>query len=150
MNQGSWLVALAMIFSGCSTWSGVQERYLICSYDHVWEAALTSVKNRSVVVKDKEHGVIQTAWLEIPMPGRSYGAFSREVQNSRDRSRILMNLARMNDVTKVSMVEEREAWAFRGGARMFGWVPTNPSPEVMQSVQHRMDHDLKEHGCSIS
>ncbi len=150
MTHRAWALALSILTAGCASWSGVQERYLVCAYDEVWDAALASVKDRAVVVQDKPQGVIQTAWVEIAMPGRSYGAFQRDVQNSRDRSRLLINLSRVKEVTKVSFVEEREAWAWRGGSRMFGWVPTEPDPQVMQAVQERMDRSLKEHGCSLS
>jgi hypothetical protein len=138
---------IALLVAGCASLAGVQESYVVCSYDRVWEAALDGVKDRNVVVKDKDKGVIQTAWQEIPMPGRTFGAFRREVADSKDRSRLMLDLKRMNDVTKVSVVEEREAWAWRGGSRMFGWVPTDPSPEVMTTVQQRIDAKLKEHGC---
>ena len=131
--------------------AGVQERYVVCPYDHVWEASLDAVKDRSVVVKEKEKGLIQTAWLEIPMPGRTYGALQRDLgDHSKDRSRVMVTLKPMNDVTMVSFIEEHERWAFRGGSRLFGWVPTDPSVEVMVSVQNRLDEKLKGQGCSTS
>ena len=129
--------------------AGVQERYVVCSYDLAWEASLDAVKDRSVIVKDKDKGLIETAWLEIPMPGRKYGALQRDLgDQSKDRSRVIVMLKRMNDVTRVSFIEERERWAFRGGSRLFGWAPTDPSEEVMTGVQHRLDARLKEQGCS--
>jgi hypothetical protein len=129
--------------------AGVQERYAVCAYDQVWQASLDAVKDRTVTVKDKDKGRIETDWLEIPMPGRKYGAIQRDLgDQSKDRSRVIVMLKRMNDVTKVSFIEERERWAFRGGSRMFGWVQTDPSEEVMTGVQHRLDTRLKEQGCS--
>lgn len=145
---GLWICSVA---AGCASLAGVQERYVVCPYDHVWEASLDAVKDRSVSVKDKDKGLIQTTWLEIPMPGRTYGALQRDLgDNSKDRSRVLMTLKRINDVTMVSFIEERERWAFRGGSRLFGWVPTDPSGEVMTSVQNRLDKELKGQGCSPS
>jgi len=138
------------VCAGCSSVAGIQERYVVCSYDHVWDAALESVKDRSVTVQDKDKGIIQTAWLDIPMQGRTYGAFQREVKDSRDRSRIMMNVKQLNDVMQVSFVEERERWAFRGGSRLFGWVPTEPSEEVVSSVQTRLAKKLQEHGCTAT
>jgi hypothetical protein len=140
----------ALTLAGCASLAGVQERYVVCSYDQVWDVALETVKDRAVSVKDKDHGVIQTAWLEVPMEGRTYGAFQREIKDSRDRSRISVNLTRMNDVTMVSLAEERERWAFRGGSRLFGWAPTDPSEELMNQLQSRLDTKLKERGCSSS
>lgn len=150
VSRGWHLVLLASygIFScGCASWAGVKERYIVCSYDQVWEAALDSLKDRAVVVKDKDKGVIRTAWLEMPAPGRTFGALRREMADSRDRSRVSIDVKRLNDVTQVSFAEERERWAFRGGSRMFGWAPTDPSEEVMADVQSRLDVKLKERGC---
>lgn len=142
---------ICSVSAGCASLAGVQERYVVCSYDHVWGASLDAVKDRSVVVKEKDKGLIQTAWLEIPMPGRTYGALQRDLgDHSKDRSRVMVSLKRMNDVTMVSFIEERERWAFRGGSRLFGWVPTDPSGEVMASVQNRLDEKLKGQGCSTS
>ena len=143
------LLLVVSAAGGCASLAGVQERYVVCSYDQAWEASLDAVKDRSVIVKDKDKGLIETAWLEIPMPGRKYGALQRDLgDQSKDRSRVIVMLTRMNDVTKVSFIEERERWAFRGGSRLFGWAPTDPSEEVMTGVQHRLDARLKEQGCS--
>jgi hypothetical protein len=144
------LVALAGLATpmGCASLAGVKERYTVCPYDQVWDAALETVKDRAVSAKDKDHGMIQTAWLEVPMEGRTYGAFQREIKDSRDRSRVSIYLRRLNDVTIVSLAEERERWAFRGGSRLFGWAPTDPSEEVMKTLQTRLDGKLKERGCT--
>lgn len=140
---------LAMLI-GCSSLTGLQERYVVCSYDHAWEAALEAMKDRAVKVQDKDKGLIETAWLEIPMPGRTFGAFQREMAESKDRSRIIMSVKHLNDVTNVNFLEERQRWAFRGGSRLFGWVETDPSQEVMTSIQQRLDAKLKERGCSLT
>ncbi|MCG3767918.1 MAG: hypothetical protein JW394_0008 [Nitrospira sp.] len=94
-------------------------------------------------------GLIVTGWLEIPMPGRTFGALQRDLANSKDRSRITLTVKRLDDVTKVSFIEERQRWAFRGGSRLFGWADTDPSADVMNDVQRRLDAKLKEHGCSL-
>jgi hypothetical protein len=108
------------------------------------------VKDRSVTLKDKSRGLIETAWLEIPMPGRTFGAIQREVADSKDRSRLILTIKRLDDVTKVTYIEERQRWAFRGGSRLFGWAETDPSEEVMHDVQRRLDRRLKEHGCVVT
>jgi hypothetical protein len=66
---------------------------------------------------------------------------------SKDRSRVEMTLKRLNDVTRVSFIEERQRWAFRGGSRLFGWAPTEPSEEVMTDVRKRLDEKFEEQGC---
>jgi hypothetical protein len=145
-----WSMGLLLLISGCASLAGVQERYTVCSYDHVWDAAVESVKDRSIKVQEKEKGIIETTWLEIPMPGRTFGAFRRDMAESKDRSRILMRVTRINDVTNVNFSEERQRWAFRGGSRMFGWADADPSKEVLDDVDHRLDAKLKERGCTLA
>jgi hypothetical protein len=121
----------------------------VCSYDHAWEAAFTAVKDRSIDTKDKDAGLIVTGWLEIPMPERAFGVLQRDLPDGKDRSRITLTVKRLDDVTKISFVEERQRWVFRGGSRLFGWASTDPSEEVMRDIQSRLDSKLKEHGCSL-
>ncbi|MEK9141555.1 MAG: hypothetical protein AAB308_10930 [Nitrospirota bacterium] len=142
---------LAGSLGGCALMtSGMQQRFAVCSYDHAWEAAIDAVKDRSADTKDKEAGLIVTEWLEVPMPGRPYGIFRRDVADSKDRSRLTLKVKRLGDVTRISFIEERHRWAFRGGSRLFGWAPTEPSEEVMRDVQKRLDAKLQEHGCTVT
>jgi hypothetical protein len=106
------------------------------------------VKDRSVTTINKDTGIIETSWLEIPMPGRTFGVLQRDVAEGKDRSRITLSVKQLDDVTKISFVEVRERWVFRGGSRLFGWASTDPSDDVMREVQSRLDAKLKEHGCS--
>ena len=122
----------------------------MCSYDHVWEAALDAAKSRSITREDKDAGVIETGWLEIPMPGRTFGALQRDLGDSKDRSRISLTVKRLADVTKISVSEDRQRWAFRGGSRLFGWTDTDPSADVLNEMQRRLDAKLKERGCSLT
>jgi hypothetical protein len=142
------LLLTILLLTACAAMNGMQQQFAVCSYDHAWEAARDAVKDRSISRQDKDKGVIETAWLEIPMPGRTYGALQRDMGNSKDRSRITLTVKRLDDVVKIGFVEERERWVFRGGSRLFGWAPTDPSEEVMNDVQRRLDRKLKEHGCS--
>lgn len=143
-------LAAATLLTACASMNGMRERYAVCEYDHVWEAALDSVKDRPVTVKDRERGMIETGWLEIAMPGRSFGAMQRELKDSKDRSRLFLTVTRIQDVTKVSFTEERQRWAFRGGSRLFGWAPTEPSDELLADLQKRLEVKLKERGCTLS
>lgn len=144
------LFMMAGFLTACASMSDMQQRFAVCSYDHAWDAALEAVKDRAVNTKDKDAGLIVTGWLEIPMPGRTFGALQRHVGDSKDRSRITLTVKRLDDVTKISFVEERQRWAFRGGSRLFGWASTDPSDDVMRDVQSRLDAKLKEHGCSLT
>lgn len=144
------IMIMAVVLTACASMSGMQQRFAVCSYDHAWEAVLEAVKDRTINTKDKDAGLIVTGWLEIPMPGRTFGALQRDLGDSKDRSRITLTVKRLDDVTKISFVEERQRWTFRGGSRLFGWASTDPSEEVMHDVQSRLDSKLKEHGCSLT
>ncbi|MEK7761605.1 MAG: hypothetical protein AAB433_08505 [Nitrospirota bacterium] len=144
------LLIMAVILSACASLNDMQERFAVCGYDHVWEAALQAVKDRAIDTKDKNAGLIVTGWLEIPMPGRAFGVLQRDLPESKDRSRITLTVKRLDDVTKISFIEDRQRWVFRGGSRLFGWVSADPSEEVMHDIQSRLDSKLKEHGCSLT
>ena len=152
LQMAAHILPLMLIGSlgGCAWMNGMQERSALCSYDHAWDAAIAAVKDRSADRMDKEAGLIVTQWLEIPMPGRTYGVFRREVSDSRDRSRLTLKVKQLDDVARISFVEDRQSWAFRGGSRLFGWVRTEPSGEVMRDVQNRLDAKLQEYGCTVS
>ncbi len=136
--------------AGCALMGGMHERFSTCTYEHAWEAALEAVKDRSTDTRDKEAGLIVTHWLEIPMPGRKYGIFRRDVVDSKDRSRLTLQVKQADNATKISFIEERQSWGFRGGSRLFGWIPTEPSEEVMRDVQERLDAKLQEQGCAVT
>jgi hypothetical protein len=144
------LMIMTGLLTACASISGMHEQFAVCSYDYAWEAALDAVKDRSVATKDKEAGLIVTGWLEIPMPGRSYGILQRELADSKDRSRLTLTVKRLDDVTKIGFAEERQRWAFRGGSRLFGWAETEPSEDVRRDVQNRLEAKLKERGCSLT
>lgn len=152
LRMGLQIMPLLLIGSlaGCALLSGMQQRVAVCSYDQAWDAAIDAVKDRSTDTKDKEAGLIVTQWLEIPMSGRPYGVFRRDVADSKDRSRLTLKVKRLDDVTRISFIEERQSWVFRGGSRLFGWAPTDPSEEVMRDVQNRLDTKLQEHGCTVT
>ncbi len=150
LRRSVLVLLLSTMLTACASMSGMQQRFAVCSYDHAWEAALDAVKDRAIVTQEKDSGLIVTNWLEIPMPGRTFGALQRDLGDSRDRSRITLTVKRLDDVMKVSFAEERQRWAFRGGSRLFGWASTDPSAEVMNDVQSRLDKKLKEHGCSLN
>ena len=144
------LLIMAGLLTACASMSGMQERFAVCSYDHAWDAALEAVKDRSVTTNNKDTGLIETDWTEIPMTGRAFGILQRDVSDGKDRSRITLTVKRLDDVTKISFVEQRQQWVFRGGSRLFGWASTDPSEDVMRDIQHRLDSKLKEHGCSLT
>lgn len=146
-------IALVTVsLTACSFLSGMQQRFTVCDYDRAWESALDVVKDRSVSTQDKDAGLIVTDWLEIPMPGRTYGLFQRDMADSKDRSRITLRVKRLDDITQtqIGFIEDRQRWAFRGGSRLFGWAQIDPSEDVLRDLHNRLGTKLKERGCSLA
>ena len=144
------LFLIILLLPACASTSGMQQQFAVCSYDHAWDAALETVKDRPITTSDKDAGLIETDWLEISMPGRDFGILQRDVSDGKDRSRLTLTVKRLDDVTKISFLEVRQQWVFRGGSRLFGWASTDPSPDVMHDIRRRLDSKLKEHGCSVT
>ena len=140
------LLVAFILLCGCTSMSGVHTRDALCSLDNAWEATLDAVKDRSVTVKDKDRRRIETAWLEIPMPGRTTGASPEELQDNKDRSRLILTVNRLDvehviqDITRVFYVEERQRWAFHPDSGGIDWAKTTPSEDMWRdtrSVQPR-------------
>lgn len=144
------LIALTVWCGGCAALTGVKSEYLVCPYDTVWDAALETMRERPVTVQDKGKGVIETAWIDTPVTGRPYGIFSRQGLDNKERARMVLMVKRVNEVTEVSLSENRERWHLRGGAtsQAYRWWPIEPSQEVINSVLNRLRTKLKERGCS--
>lgn len=141
-----WLLIVSLS-SGCAMLGGVQESYVVCPYDKVWEASLETMKTGLIAVQDKNKGTIETAWVENPVVGRPYGAFGRNLETDKERARMVVTLTRLNDVTSVGVNEVREHWGFRGGAHLFQWIPVEPSEEAVTDTMKRINAKLKERGC---
>ena len=102
------LVVLVLLSVGCAALSGSREQYFVCSYDRVWDAAIETMKGQSVSSYDKEKGMIETSWLDVPPTSeRSFGFFGREGFGNKERARMTVSVKRMNDVASVSILETR-------------------------------------------
>lgn len=141
------VIVLAAASMGCATLGGVQENYVVCSYDKVWTASLEAMQSGLIAMQDKDQGVIETAWNEGAIAGRPYGMFGRNLEMDKERAKMVVTLKRLNDVTSVGVNEVREHWGFRGGARLFQWIPVEPSEEAMTDAMNRINTKLKERGC---
>jgi len=119
---------------GCASLAGVQERYLACPYEIIWQAALDAMKDYPETAPDEMKGLIETGWVETPAQGRPYGIFRRQGLQEKERARMMLTLDRLNDVTVVRVSETREHWGFRGGARIYQWNPIEPSQETLGKV----------------
>ena len=148
MRAGALLLPL-LAGAGCASMSGTQDRYLVCAYDTTWEAALETMKSFPLTVQDKEKGLIETDWIEGEGKLRSYGLFDREGFGNRERTRMTLLVARHNDVTSVSLNENRQVWHRKGGvtSQATKWWPVDPSEEALASVMNRLNGKLKERGC---
>ena len=141
-----------LAWSGCASLSGSKDQFFVCSYDVVWSAALESVKDRPILVQDKDKGLIETDWIEMEGTERSYGAFQREAFGSRERARMTVAVKRLNDVTSVSVLENRQRWHLKGGISQEStkWWSIDPSEKAEATVESRLNNKLKEKGCVAS
>jgi hypothetical protein len=148
------LIALIglIAWSGCASLSGSNDQFFVCSYEVVWEAALESVKDRPIRVQDKDKGLIETNWNEMEGSERPYGIFNREGFGNRERARMTVAVKRLNDVTSVSVLENRQRWHLKGGISQEStkWWPIDPSEEAEAMVANRLTNKLKEKGCVAS
>lgn len=139
-------------WSGCASLSGSNDQFFVCSYDVVWDAALESVKDRPIQAQDKNKGLIETGWVEMEGTERSYGIFNREGFGNRERARMTVAVKVLNDVTSVSVLENRQRWHLKGGVTQQStkWWPIDPSEEAEAMVANRLTNKLKEKGCVAS
>lgn len=144
------VIVLALISVGCAALSGSREQYFVCSYDSVWDTALETMKGQSVSTYDKDKGLIETSWLDVPPTSeRSFGIFGREGFGNKERARMTVSVKRMNDVASVSVLETRQRWHSRGGAtsQATRWWPIEPSEAATNDAVNRLNDKLKEKGC---
>ena len=145
------LVVLALLSVGCAALSGSREQYFVCSYDNVWDAAIETMKGQSVSSFDKEKGLIETSWQDVPPTSeRSFGIFGREGFGNNERARMTVSVKRMDDVASVSVLETRQRWHSRGGVtqQALKWWPVDPSEDATNGVVDRLNAKLKAKGCA--
>ena len=145
------MVAFALLSVGCAALSGSREEYFVCSYDTVWDAALETMKGQSVSTYDKDKGLIETNWQDVPPSSeRTFGIFGREGFGNNERARMTVSVKRMNDVAAVSVLETRQRWHSRGGVtqQALRWWPIEPSEEATNEVVDRLNAKLKAKGCA--
>lgn len=140
---------IATLTSACA---GLQkEQIFTCSYDTVWNAAVDTMKDRPVARKDKESGIIETAWTEMAIDERGFGAFGRPLFDSKERARLSLELKNLNEATKVSVSENRQRWHARGGVtqQAVKWSPVEPSQEAMTTVMRQLSQRVSQQGCPV-
>jgi len=83
---------------------------------------------------------------------RSYGIFQREGFGNRERARMTVAVKKLNDVTSVSVLENRQRWHLKGGISQQAtkWWPIDPSEKAEAAVANRLTNKLKEKGCVVS
>jgi hypothetical protein len=86
----------------------------------------------------------------MPSDGRSYGIFGRDPWNNKERARMIVTVKRHDDVTAVTIVENRQRWHEKGGVTQQAtkWWPIQPSEEAIESAQQRLTNNLSKQGCS--
>ena len=145
------IIMLTLLSAGCAMLSGSREQYFVCSYDTVWDVSLETMKGHSIATYDKEKGLIETSWLDVPPTSeRSFGIFGREGFGNKERARMTVSVKRMSDVASVSILETRQQWHSRGGvtSQATKWWPTEPSEDTTNDAVDRLNAKLKEKGCA--
>ena len=145
------IIILALFSVGCASLSGSHDQYFVCSYDTVWDAALDTMKGQSIATYDKDKGVIETNWLDVPpISERSYGIFGRDIFGNQERARFTVSIKRMTDVSSASILETRQRWHARGGVsqQAMKWWPIEPSDDATDVVVSRLNAKLKAKGCA--
>lgn len=143
---------LSLTLGGCATMSGSHEHYYVCAYDTAWEASVEAAKAFSITSQDATKGLIETAWIEMEGAERGFGIFGRAGFGNRERARLTIAVKRLNDVTAISVIEQRQRWHARGGVTQQAtkWWPVDPSEETLQNVSTRLNTKLVEKGCAAS
>lgn len=148
------MIGLSALFSGCALFpKDHSDHYLVCPYDTVWTAATYTMNIFPPKKQDKDAGVIETGWTEMGGDMRAgYGIFRRTTTGfgNKERARLIMTVKRVDDVTKVELIENRERWHLKGGAtsQATRWWPIEPSEEALAAVMARLNTKLQEQGCS--
>ena len=146
------MLCCVLFCTGCASLKDSKDQYLVCPYDAVWNAAVDTMKAFPVKVKDKEKGVIETGWTEMEAAERRFGFFRRAAFDNKERARMVLTVKRLDDVTELSLTENRERWHLRGGvtSQATRWWPVEPSEEAMKAVVNLINTKLKDRGCSLS
>jgi hypothetical protein len=109
------------------------------------------MKGQSVATYDKEKGLIETSWQDVPPTSeRFFGIFGREGFGNKERARMTVSVKRMDDVASVSVLETRQRWHSRGGvtSQATKWWPIDPSEDSTNDSVDRLNSKLKEKGCA--
>jgi len=53
------------------------------------------------------------------------------------------------NVVRLQMAERRQHWGFRGGARLYDWIPVQPSQEEVDRILKNLSQKLEAEGCFI-
>lgn len=140
------------MLTACASLSGSRDSSYTCSYDIVWDVAVDTIQGYSITSQNKDHGTIETAWLEMEGEKRPYGIFAREGFGNLERARLTVAVKKANNVTSVSVLETRQRWHARGGAtpQAAKWWPIEPSVEVMEDLTEKLHTQLKERGCEAT
>ena len=118
------------------------------------------MKGHSISTQNKDKGIIETGWLDVPPTSeRTFGIFGREGFGNKERARMSVSVKRLNDVASVSVLETRQRWHARGGvtSQATKWWPMDPSEDAMNDVtdatgyqanEKRMRAPHDESGCA--
>lgn len=126
------------------------ERYMACPSDSVWTSSLETLRLYPITNKNKKKGVITTGWRVEFVESSGYGLFRREGMGDKERSKLTLTITPLpKDVVRVQLAERRQHWGFRGGARLYDWVPVEPSQKEVDRILATLTEKLEAQGCLV-
>ena len=145
-----WLIAcvVCVVVFGCTT--VIKERYGTCPYETIWQVALDTMKGHSLTTQNKDKGIIETGWLNIPASERTFATYGWQTADKRERAKRNVLLTRENGAIEVSVLETRQRSVLRGepSTKATKWWPIEPSEKSMNDIMKQINSQLKNKGCN--
>jgi hypothetical protein len=142
MRNHFW-VAVFLALAGCQSSSPLSTADSSCSFDQVWDTAISSLQGAQLQSADKTNGHVETAWLEVSSKGRA-GLLQREV--GKERVRYIITVRPEGKGARATVQQLREDWSPMG-VQMRQWraMPADAGEEAALATEIR--RRLTEKGC---
>jgi hypothetical protein len=81
---------------------------------------------------------------------RGYGLLQREGMGDKERSQLTLTMTPLeSNAIRLQLVERRQHWGFRGGARIYDWYPVEPSQQEVNQILNNLTKKLEAEGCFV-
>jgi hypothetical protein len=123
---------------------------MACPLDSVWNSSLETLKAYPVTNQNKTKGLIETGWRVESAQTRGYGLLQREGMGDKERSQLTLTMTPLeSNAIRLQLVERRQHWGFRGGARIYDWYPVEPSQQEVNQILNNLTKKLEAEGCFV-